>query len=35
MTSLSEIEQQITETKQKLAELENKKRNLKFLETFL
>tara|TARA_B100000963_G_C22634775_1_gene676965 strand:+ start:4792 stop:5364 length:573 start_codon:yes stop_codon:yes gene_type:complete len=34
MTSLSQIEEQIKETQQKLAELENKKRNLKILETF-
>lgn len=34
MTSLSEVEQQIIETQQKLAQLENKKRNLKILETF-
>ena len=34
MTSLSQIQEQIKETQQKLAELENKKRNLQILETF-
>jgi len=33
MTILSQIENQITETRNKLAELENKKRNIKILET--
>ena len=32
MTSLSQIENQITETRNKLAELENNKRNIKILE---
>ena len=34
MTSLSQIEKQIAETREKLDELENKKRNLKILENF-